>query len=376
MTDPREAALRAYKKGIQATRGDLLMKQIAAQEPFDQQGIVHVLAVGKAAAAMAKGYRAGNRNAITGLIIGPTPLAKSSAWRVLESDHPFPTERSLRAGEAAFKFCRDLEPNQTLVVLLSGGTSALMEHLKPGTELADFQQKTKGLYRSGATIQELNAFRKEHSLIKAGGLARVLHKKVNACVYVISDVEGDDLNVIGSAPFLDESRPIPHTILANNETARFAAAASLTKSGYRVTVPEDFVKSDVTDFAQTLVAWAENAQPGEAYVSGGETTLHVTGNGTGGRCQHLALLSASLLAQKGITGITILCAGTDGRDGPTDQAGACISLAPNPTKQDRQRWQGALDTCDTTPLLKAEGYGIPAFTSGTNVNDLMLVLKH
>lgn len=370
------AAEGAYQAALRAVAGDFVMSKVARSMFRHRDFPIKVLAVGKAASAMVAGLVDGRSEIATGLVItteldnGP----RFEGFDYLVSSHPIPDERSLRAGERALEFAASCQPSDRVVLLLSGGASALMESLRPGIGLSDFQFQTRQVMNSGADIFALNKFRQQHSLIKSGGLAQALGHVKWKRAYVISDVMGDDFSTIGSGPFWDEEHSVPHRVVANNVMAVQAARAFLIKSKFWIEEPEPlpFVTRDATEFGERLGLQVSAFVDREAVVYGGEPTLMVTGDIPGGRSQHVALVAAT---KTDWMGTAILAAGTDGRDGATNYAGASITAQDKPTPARIEEFKTAIRTFDTTRIIEEENWALPAAYTGTNVNDIFIAIR-
>ncbi len=373
---PSQVAEGAYRAALSAVAGDFVMSKVGRSMFRDRDFPIKVLAVGKAASAMVAGLVQERRHIASGLVItteldnGP----RIEGFEYLVSSHPIPDERSLIAGERALEFAATCQRDDRAVLLLSGGASALMESLRAGISLEDFQAQTRRVMHSGVDIFSLNKFRQAHSLIKSGGLARTLSHVKWKRAYVISDVMGDDLRTIGSGPFCDEAEPIPHLVVANNSMAVIAARNYLLKNGFWIEDPEPspFVNRDATEFGEHLGELSNALMAREAVVYGGEPTLTVEGNRPGGRCQHVALVAATKMDW---TSTAILAAGTDGRDGTTDFAGACISAAAAPGLRRLEQFEKALKAFDSSRVIQDENWALQAEYTGTNVNDLFIALR-
>jgi hydroxypyruvate reductase len=370
------AAKGAYRAALRAVAGDFVMSKVARSMFRHRDFPIKVLAVGKAASAMVAGLSQDRPGIATGLVItteldnGP----RYDGFEYLVSSHPIPDERSLIAGERALEFSASCQPRDRVVLLLSGGASALMESLRPGIGLSDFQFQTRNVMNSGADIFALNEFRQQHSLIKSGGLARALAHVKWKRAYVISDVKGDDFGTIGSGPFWDEEHSIPHRVVANNAMAVTAARAHLLRNKFWIEDDEvpPFVPRDATEFGKHLGLQALALMDKEAVVYGGEPTLSVTGDIPGGRSQHVALVAATKMDW---SGTAVLAAGTDGRDGATNYAGACITAQDKPTPERIEEFKTAIRTFDTTRIIEEENWALPAGYTGTNVNDIFIALR-
>jgi glycerate-2-kinase len=419
--DARAAVLRA----VHGEGNSLRIGDMPARFAVDPRG-AHVLAAGKAAIAMARAWHECAGAPRMGLAIAREPGRLPPPWRVLVGGHPLPTEASEVAGRAALGFAATVPADAELVVLLSGGASALMSAPLPGLTLGDLREATELLLRSGAEIDELNCVRKHLVAVSGGRLAEATTARVTV-VLVVSDVIDDDLGTIGSGPcaadpttFEDAiaslqrrdvwdrvpaavrahlergaAGEIPetpkagskrfarvrHHVAANNRAAlaAIAARASALSDLLVASVPEP-IRGEAREVGGEVVrrALAERGpQVGAGkrmlWIAGGESTVTVRGGGRGGRCQELALAAA--LALEGARGVTLLAAGTDGSDGPTDAAGA---FADGETVA-RGRAAGvdakdALARNDAYGFFTREGGLFKTGPTGTNALDIVLVL--
>ncbi|WP_297527094.1 DUF4147 domain-containing protein [Thiohalobacter sp.] len=396
-THLRHRLLDLFQVGLAAVAGDRVTREALAG---GRARPVHLLAVGKAAAAMAAGaLQALEGRVERGLVVVPHgyPAEGLEALRVLTAGHPLPDADSLAAGAAARDFAAAVPPDRELLVLLSGGASALMEALPPGMTLDDLRRLTEWMLGSGLDIHAMNRVRQAVSRIKGGGLARCL-RTPHAEVLLISDVPDDDPAAIGSGPLhapLDGPLPavpealsrwvredapagtrplIPHRVIASVDDALAAIAAEAGRMGLRCRrVPGRFSGNAETlgrRFATELVEG-----PPQLWLAGGESNVHLPPHpGRGGRNQHLALAAARVLA--GVGDCALLAAGTDGRDGPTPDAGALVDGGTIA----RGRAQGldpeaALAAADAGRFLEASGDLLHTGPTGTNVADLVLGLR-
>jgi hydroxypyruvate reductase len=288
---------------------------------------------------------------------------------LIEAGHPLPDAGSLRAGAALLSRVAACGAGDHLLLLVSGGASALAEAPVDGLTLDDLAAETRRLLASGADIATMNARRRQLSRIKGGRLLEAF-RGARVTVLAISDVQGDDIAVIGSgiglvpagAAFSHETR-----IVASNALARRAVAAEAEALGLPVHSDEESLYRDVGEAAAMIGARLRDGPPG-LHVWGGEPTVVLPERpGHGGRNQALALLIAREIA--GRDGISVLVAGTDGTDGPTDAAGAFA---------DGATWgagaQDALDAADSGTWLEARGLLFAPGPTGTNVMDLALGL--
>jgi hydroxypyruvate reductase len=343
---------------------------------------------------------------------------------VLEAGHPIPDRAGLQAAGELRELVRDLTSRDLLFVLLSGGASSLLPAPVPGVTLADKQRTTRLLLRSGATIQEVNSVRKHLSSLKGGGLAAATKARIVSLI--LSDVIGDDLGSIGSGPtapdpttFADafavlqkrgiwkgapvsvrrqllqgRQGAVPETlkpgsrrfdrvqneIIGSNRGMLDAVTRAARKAGLRTVLLSTPVTGEAREAAKQLAVLAGPIAKGTGVlrrpccvVAGGETTVTVTGRGKGGRAQEFAAAAAFEIA--GIPKVWMAAVGTDGTDGPTDVAGAVVSgetVARSNTLGVNLR--SALNRHDTYPALKALRCHVRTGPTGTNVNDLYLLL--
>jgi len=399
--------------------GRALARALAADDPGP--GPFALLAAGKAACAMAEAACAslGSRVA-RGVVTTKDGYARPIAGlSVREASHPLPDRRSTAAGRDALAFADALSEGEELLVLLSGGASALWCAPAAGISLAEKRSANEVLLRASVAIGELNAVRKHLSALKGGGLLRAARGR-RVRVYAVSDVPGDALADIGSGPAsadptrfadaldivrshglepllapavrarlergaaggLEETLKPGDPAAANGRGSVIAslgaALAAVERAaearGLRVRSLGRALDADVAALAPRLAAEVVRARADgiELIVAGGEPTVAVRGPGRGGRAQELAVRLALALA--GERGWTALCAGTDGSDGPTDAAGAFA----DPDLAVRARALGldplhALASSDVHPLLAATGDLFRTGPTETNVADLLLV---
>lgn len=323
--------------------------------------------------------------------------------RCLESDHPVPGEDSLTAGHELLEFIEQAPADARFLFLISGGASSLAEVLAEGMDLKNLRKLTDALLAGGLSITKMNQVRRGISRIKGGHLATFLKGRKTLCL-LISDVPGDDPAVIGSGPLVNSENetaledlpdkvtrllenvqlvPAPDTsafdsieieVIAKLEDAKVAAAAEAERLGYTATVYPEFLENDAAETARSLVRQLVNAADG-IHIWGGETAVTLPSNpGRGGRNQHLALAAA--LALKGRKNLYLLAAGTDGTDGPTEDAGALVDGETVTRGEDTGLSAAdALERADGGTFLEASGDLIRTGPSGTNVMDLVIGAK-
>lgn len=374
-TKARERLARLWRAGVAAVEGRAAVARALDAAPVPRPDLV--LSVGKAAVPMARAAldRFGPVPALAVTKYGHADGHGDShrdgapALEVIEAGHPVPDVESLRAGAALRARVAACGPEAHLLLLVSGGASALAEDPEPGVTLAGLAAETERLLASGADIAAMNARRRQLSRIKGGRLLEGFGG-ARVTVLAISDVAGDDIAVIGSgiglvpetAGFAQETR-----IVASNAVARAAIAAEAEAAGLPLRETAETLYRDVGEAAAMIGARLRDGPPG-LYLWGGEPTVVLPERpGRGGRNQALALALAREIA--GRAGVTALVAGTDGTDGPTDAAGAFAGAATWGTGAAE-----ALARADSGTWLASRGALFAPGPTGTNVMDLALAL--
>jgi glycerate-2-kinase len=379
-----------------------------------------VLAVGKAASPMARALvEVAPGRVARGLVVTKDGHGEPVPGLALrETAHPVPDARCEAAGREALRLAASGREHERLVVLLSGGASSLLACPAEGLSLSDVASTTDALLHSGADIEAMNTVRKHLSALAGGRLAEAW-RGGPIVLLAVSDVPGDRLDVIGSGPCTpdpstfedawqvlaaagltggvpeavrrhllagrrgqrpetpDRLEPVHACVIAANETALAAIAEAARREGLRVQRDPSPLAGEARAAALRLLADAR-AAAGEAallWIAGGETTVQFESKanvGRGGRNQELALAAA--LAIEGDPRVTLLAAGTDGSDGPTDAAGAFVdgdSVARGSARGFDAR--SALARHDSHAFFVAEGGVLRTGPTGTNVMDLALV---
>ncbi|MEA2079835.1 MAG: DUF4147 domain-containing protein [Pseudomonadota bacterium] len=397
--------LELAQHAIDAVRGDRLTAQ-AAGVGFPEPPL-HVAAIGKAAAAMAAGVQQVLDKQIKHTLV-ITKSGHVSPWskalrraEVIQAGHPLPTPESLAAGQRLLVWMKDAGADARFLFLISGGASSLVEAPVPGVDLATLQRINQWLLGSGLNIEQINWVRRKISRIKGGNLLRYLQGR-QAKVWLISDVAADNPAVIGSGLLYpgdlksphDATLPgwleellntvpaqsgvegtIPeHRVLANLAVACEAAAEQARVKGLQATLHNTGLDGDAEATGRALAAKLRRL-PAGIHIWGGETTVQLPDKpGRGGRNQHLALAAALVLA--GEADVGFLALGTDGSDGPTEDAGALVDGGTIGRGElagldaaDRLRH------ADSGSFLEASGDLISTGPTGTNVRDLVIAWK-
>lgn len=372
------------------------------------KGRLILIAVGKAAWNMADAaVRCLHKRPDAGAVITKYGHSRGNidGLRIIEAGHPVPDGNSVAGARAVMELTADLSPDDGVLLLLSGGGSALFE--LPVIPLDKLESLTGELLRCGADIAEINTVRKHLSRVKGGGFG--LHC-APARVYsiVLSDVLGNRPDVIASGPAVGDHTTIADARavlekyaadsfddiaaalvetpdhLDNSEAyitgsvSELCAAAekSCARLGYETIMLTDRLDCEAREAGRFLAAIAETYQSTEhsmAFIAGGETVVHVTGGGKGGRNQETALAAAQRLAA--LRDTALFSVGSDGTDGPTDAAGGYVD---NDTLSELclsgVEAEQALRDNDSYNALKACGGLIITGPTGTNVNDVAVLL--
>jgi glycerate-2-kinase len=386
-----ERLVLAGRAALVAEHGEALVRAALRERPSRARRVV---AVGKAAPAMAAGS---DRE---GLIVCKD-AASVLGFRTLVAGHPVPDERSVAATRAVLSEVAALGEDDELLLLVSGGTSALLGGPVDGVPLAALRALTQAALKGGLAIDELNCLRRRVGAALGGRLGAATRASIRALV--ISDVASDDPRVIGSGPVsmppsddaeratalaarlgLDPalreqlrtlSSPPPRdrvdiTILANPRSLLAAAERALAARGFGVEAEPTLAAGPVEDLVERLRVRAEQLAPGTAFLMVGEPTVRVRGTAPGGRAQHVALSALPWLGALGDR--ALLALGSDGSDGPTDAAGAAVDAASSRAAGDVG---AAIAACDSHRVLGEIGALIRTGPTGTNLTDLYVVAR-
>jgi glycerate 2-kinase len=423
------------KRNLRRDAKAILMAALAAADPtaavdrvlrgredLDGYDRIFVVGAGKASGTMARAVEqfAGSRISAGCVNVKDGDTAKTRLIELRHSGHPMPDERGLAGAKRIAQLCADAGEKDLVICLLSGGASALMPFPAIPITLPEKRETTRLLLASGASIHEINTVRKHISAIKGGQLAR-LAEPAHVISLILSDVVGDDLDVIGSGPtapdpstfenafaVLDKyelrdrvparvrerlrngatetpkpSDPlfenVENIIIGSNQKSLESAARAAKDLGYHTLILSSTIEGETLDVGRMHAAIARQiqiyGQPVKApacVISGGETTVTLPegGEGKGGRNQEFALAAAIDIA--GLEDVLILSAGTDGSDGPTDAAGA---MADGTTvARARLNATEALMNHDAYPFFEETGDLMITGSTGTNVMDLHLIL--
>lgn len=377
---------------------------------------VYVIAIGKAAWKMAdETYRILGERIREGIVVTKYAHAEGDipGFTIIESGHPIPDENSLRAAEAVLTLADRVTQDEQVLLLLSGGGSALAEKPAGGLSLTDVEDTTTKLLKCGADIVEVNTVRKQLSEIKGGKLAKRL-MPADGYAVILSDVLGNHPEMIASGMTFQNDTDVadvkkvldkyqldiggnvremlmrPEKVAAGNiinivegsvKELCNAAAVHAKEAGY---IPY-IVSTDVQCEAKQLGTWfaqaareclKENRQNIRfpcALIIGGETVVKVSGKGKGGRNQEIALQAAKEI--RGMNRVVLFSLASDGTDGPTDAAGGIVDgMTALKLEEQGMDIDSYLENNDAYPALQAVDGLIMTGPTGTNVNDVTVML--
>ncbi|TNF20144.1 MAG: DUF4147 domain-containing protein [Rhodobacteraceae bacterium] len=411
MTETLYRTARAlFDAAVEAADPAIALRRALARHPLpNPKGALHLIAIGKAAPAMLK--EALNHVARPCEALAVThyenPMVVPKA-EVLRAAHPVPDEAGLRAGQKIMRRLDRLGPKDAVVVLVSGGGSALVLAPVEGVSLADKAAVSRLLLGAGLDIVQMNLVRQQLSELKGGGLLRHA-APAPVTAYLLSDVIGDDLRAIASGPtvgpigtraeaaailkeaglwdacpesvraHLSKEGDAPATPACDNHligsNRKSLEAMQAAASGLEARIVSDALVGDVAEAARFVLQEAAKAPRDRpvALIFGGETTVTLLGDGRGGRNQELALRVALGAAEHDLPEPWLfMSAGTDGRDGPTDAAGGIVdartAAAMGPDAQ------ALLDNNDSHEALRRADALLITAATGTNVADVQVFL--
>jgi hydroxypyruvate reductase len=429
-TRAHDLALSCVEAGIEAAHPVTVLRNTVSYEDgiltidgtdyeLDQYSEVVVIGGGNAAGHVVSGLEDILGPRLDGGMVVTDDPTETERVRMLEADHPVPTARGVQSTRRVLERARAAGPETLLLTVITGGGSALLPGPAGEITLEELQTVTTELLESGATIQEMNAVRKHISDIKGGQLATAA-RPATVVGLVFSDVVGNELDVIASGPVTPDSTTfddalavvdrydvsVPETVrkhledgrndehpetpssmdaafdqvtthvVADAMTALEAARDVAREAGYDPVLLSSRVRGEAREAAKTHLAIAEEVaetgnpvEPPAALFSGGETTVTMTSDGTGGPNQEFAVSAALELSTEDIV---VASVDTDGIDGVTDDAGALVDsdTCRGRTAEARE----ALATNNVNPFLETSGAFIETGATGTNVNDLRVLL--
>lgn len=401
-------AQQIIRKALHAAQPDTAVQKALEQAHFGKGRLI-LVAVGKAGWQMAKaaidvlGNRLSGGVVITKYDHSKGPL---TGMKIFEAGHPIPDDNSYRATQAAIDAVTGLTSKDTVLFLLSGGGSALFEN--PLIPAPDMERLTKELLACGADIVEMNTIRKRFSGVKGGKFA-ALCAPAKVFSIVLSDIIGDPLDMIASGPAYPDSSTAAdaarivekyHLTLTDDMTALLqletpkalenvethitgsvrqlclAAEDTCRQLGYEpvvLTASLSCAAREAGAFLANIAQYHQDTTKSLAFIAGGETVVHLTGQGLGGRNQELALAAAPGIA--GMKDTAVFSLGSDGTDGPTDAAGGYVdgTTAGQLADQGIDVFAVLKDNDSYHALERCDGL-LKTGATGTNVNDISVLL--
>ncbi len=401
----REDAKFIYENAIRRSLPDSAVKE--ALSKFEPPcGRLLLVAIGKAAWQMAKAaYDELGERIDYGIVITKYEHSRGTIgnFEIYEAAHPVPDENGISASGRVLELTKELSSDDVVLFLVSGGGSALFEYVE--FPLSELSALTNEMLASGASIEEMNTVRKHLSSVKGGRFAEhIFPAKVFAIV--LSDIISSRLDMIASGPTVADSttagdafaivekyaltltqkqkellaRETPkqienaeHIVSGSvAELCRHAADAAKAR-GYEARIVTDCMDIEAREAGEQIgslaATLASNATTPQCLIFGGETVVHLRGNGMGGRNQELALAAAKNIS--GIKNVAVFSVGSDGTDGPTDAAGGYVDGKTYSLIKDYEKY---LDNNDSYHALKEVGGLIVTGPTGTNVNDIAVIL--
>lgn len=405
------------------SREGILMRIRGKEYDLSSYAHVYVISIGKAAEKMAAALDRIIHPFVTkGIVLAkhlPQKTDLDTRYRILKGGHPVPTEDSIAGANEILALADKAGASDLVIFLISGGGSALMTKPAEGISLETFQEFSKAVLGCGADIREFNTLRKHLDEVKGGRLAQHA-APASQITLILSDVVGSQPEVIASGPTVPDSSTfrqaldildrysdktvfpeiirktlsrgcageIPETlkpddpaalmdvyILAENRAAAKAAAAEGERLGFKASVLNTELTGDAAETGRMLPSFFSELEPKGLLIFGGETTVQLHGNGSGGRNLELALASVRSMAER--PGCVLFTLATDGEDGPTDAAGAFVT---EDTLAEALRLgcipEEYLKNNDSYQFFEQVNGLIKPGSSGTNVNDLTFLFRN
>jgi len=417
----KEDAKAIFAAGVAAA--DPYQAVLSALEVHDgewsEAAKIHVIAAGKAALPMMRAaldFLPHGKIADALAVTNYENMDEVEGVTVIGASHPLPDENGAEGVRQIETIAQDAGASDLVVCLISGGASALLPAPPEGITLEEKIRANDLLLKSGADIVAMNTVRKALSRLKGGGLARAI-RPAQGLALILSDVPGDDLAIIASGPTVPDpaepgaaleivrrfglERKMPESVMAHlekragrskpdfvqttenilvgsNRISLDAAEGAAAHRGYKTVILSEWLDGDVAAAAAAFHDAARAAPAGEktAILSGGETSVEVTGSGKGGRNQEMALRFALLCEESRLpVEWVFLSGGTDGRDGPTDAAGGITDpYTAGTLKATGKPAEAYLADNDAYHALKEADGLVMTGATGTNVADLQVLL--
>lgn len=412
MEDLKKVAAEIGLKAVEQVTPDKIIPAYLNQLELPED--TFLLAIGKAAWGMAKTAKDHFKEVISrGIVLTNygNSQGRIPGLTIYQAGHPFPDDNSLKFTDLIIDSISSLTSNDHLLILLSGGGSALLEKPQKGLTLQEFNAVIRALLLAGCDIYELNTVRKHLSAVKGGRLAETT--QASADILSLSDVMGDDLSIIASGPFSAdpsssnevrqilekyrieitaalaevisretpfEIRQLNHKIIGNNRLLCEAAAKEAEKKGFRAYLYPAHLQGNAVEMGNQVGKICQQIKVHDlatmkpcAVIMGGETTVKVQGDGVGGR--NLELLLAVAPAISGMSDIAVCALASDGIDGNSPAAGGIIDGKTfEKFRKAGEDLSIILENNDSYSLLQKFNAVLETGSTGTNVNDIVIIL--
>ena len=406
--DLRKDAAKIIRESVSYTLPGRNVRELLFQADVGKGKLI-VIAVGKAAYKMAEAAYDVLRDRITeGLVVTKegSSAEELPGFRIIFAGHPYPNQASYEAADAAIEMVKDLSADDHVLFLLSGGASSLFE--KPMISEESYHFINDQLLASGANINEINTVRKHLSFVKGGRFAKICEPAIVNTI-ILSDVIGNDISMVGSGPTVQDRstgqeafsiiekyhikipadviqvlmqetpktlRNVTHEVIGDIHLLISKARQCAEILGYQTVVLTESLDCEAREAGCFMASVARTFSPlheSIAFILGGETTVRIQGTGKGGRNQEMALSCARGI--QGLENVLFFSVGSDGTDGPTDAAGGIVDggTAERIRKNGMDPYK-MLENNDSYNALKAAGALVMTGATGTNVNDLTVLL--
>jgi len=390
-----EFAKRIFLAGVEAAKPEYLIPNFFENHPslhnrFSQisnhTSKLFVLSLGKAGYTLAKEFKTKYQVHSCFVYTKQDHIPKNEkndhGWNFIlrEGTHPIPSEGNVRVTEEIIEWMKCITDEDTLVVLLSGGGSSLLELPREPFSINDIIEANRKFLSSPLTIDEINTERKKFSRVKGGGLLTFLPKELSVITLALSDVLSDDPRIIASAPTYPGS---DYFLIGNIKQSLNKAKEKAETFGYHCIIYSNNWDKDAKLTGEILAEHIKNGlwqnmidtYKKVAILIGGEMVATVKEGGVGGRNQEAALSFAINADHFKLSNFCFLSAGTDGTDGPTNVAGACIDERTiNNMRKLGYDPRQYLNSSNSYPILESVKAHIFTGPTGTNVNDLLVLL--
>lgn len=376
----RRNALQIINSGLESIKTEKIIKEniklrnnllIIKNKKFNLKNYKnrYVIGFGKASSLMAKELEKILGNKINDGIVISTKKIRLKYIKVIKGTHPMPSLKNINSTKKIINLIKNLDKNDLILCLVSGGGSSLLCY--PKLSFDKYMKIINKHFASGIDIKKLNKIRKKVSYVKGGKLAGFTKAKIISLIF--SDVVGDDLGTIASGPTVGKNlRNVDNILLLNNKVALEAMKKNALSLGFKPIISTNKSKGEASLAGKKLINKIKNKN---CVLFAGETTVSVKGKGKGGRCQELCLGAIKDIAK--LKNSVLISIGTDGKDGPTDAAGAVIdSKSLKKAVNKKLNHKKHLKNNDSYYFFKKMDDLVFTGLTGSNVADIGVILSH